>query len=391
MADTPVGLQYGAPTAQEGDFIRRLGVACFLALSASWLVSCAEASRPGVTSATSTLYARTDTNATTVWSPRVRVAGAVGDALTVESTYGLDAWTGASIDVVTAATKAIHEVRHEVGGGVAYDFGDVSASGAYRYSTEPDYTSHGAVGHLSLDLAQNNTTLDLSGFGGRDTVGRAGDPLFSELQRSFGGRFSLTQLLDRQTLLQLSWETTRVLGYQASPYRYVALGGSGTCASLAPFCLSETVPDARTRQALVARVRRALGSIASLGLVYRYYFDDWGIQSQTISPDVALLIGDHGTLSFSYRYYTQSQADFYQPRYLDPNPQHGYLTRDRELSALYAHRLGASYQHELPVGKQTILSLALRAGGTYYRYLAFVGLTHVEALELTGLLGLRFE
>lgn len=341
--------------------------------------------------ATTTLYSRTDTNATTVWSPRTRVAGRVGEALTVESTYGLDAWTGASIDVVTAATKAIREVRHEVGGALTYDFGDVAVSSGYRYSTEPDYVSHGAVGNLSLDLAQNNTTLDISGFGGRDTVGRAGDRHFSEPQKSFGGRVSLTQVIDAETLVQLSWETTRVLGYQASPYRFVALGGNGTCGSLAPFCLPEDVPEARTRQALVARLRRALGSITSVGLQYRFYFDSWGIHAQTLSPDISVLVGEHDTLSLSYRYYTQREAGFYEPRYLDPGARHGFLTRDRELSALYAHRIGASYQHELPTGEHTVLSLALRAGGTYYRYLAFVGLDHVEALELTGLLGLRFD
>ena len=49
-----------------------------------------------------------------VETPRLRVAGKVGESLGVETAIALDAWTGASVDVTTAATKAIHEVRKEI-------------------------------------------------------------------------------------------------------------------------------------------------------------------------------------------------------------------------------------------------------------------------------------
>ncbi|MET0340903.1 MAG: DUF3570 domain-containing protein [Polyangiales bacterium] len=344
----------------------------------------------GTVSAASTLYARTDTNDTTVWSPRLRVAGRVTDEVTVESSYGLDAWTGASIDVVTAATKAIHEVRQEVTGGAGYATEDVRFGGSYRYSTENDYWSHGGTARVAVDLAQHNTTLDLTLYGARDRIARAHDPNFDRNQASYGGRLSLTQVIDRATLAQLSWDTSQVSGYQASPYRYVAVGGDGTCRSGAPFCLPETVPSERTRHALGAQVKRALTDDVSLALSYRFYFDTWGLQSQTLAPELSVLLGEHGTLSASYRYYTQDEARFYRPRYLDVATQTRWVTRDRELSAMYAHRIGVSYLHQLPLGSRASLSFALRAGGTYYRYLAFVGLTDVKALELTGLLGFDY-
>lgn len=357
------------------------------------LVACAGEPTRGVVSATSSLYARTDTNATTVWSPRLQVAGQVDEALRVESSYSLDAWTGASVDVVTAATRAIHEVRQEVTGGAGYVFGDtVSASGSYRYSTENDYWSHGGVGTVSFDLAQHNTTLDVTAFGNRDRVGRAGDALFSRRQATLGARLALTQVIDAKTLAQLSVESVGVHGYQSSPYRFVAIGGAGTCAGAAPLCLPEHAPEQRTRAAVVLRVRRALGATTSLGVSYRFYFDSWGVRSQTLSPELSWLVDEHGTLSLSYRYYTQGEADFYRPRYLDLDASAGFFSRDRELSTSYAHRVGLSYQHELPLPKRdAVLSFALRAGGTYYRYLAFVGLSHVEALELTALCGLSFR
>lgn len=354
-------------------------------------LSC-ERAKSTTTTVSSALYARTDTNATTVWSPRVRVAGTVDDTYGVEAAVALDAWTGASIDVTTAATKAIHEVRTEVTAGGYYTFSDLTISGYYRYSTERDYWSHGGIGTLSLDLAGHNTTLALTAFGSRDEVGRAGDPSFHRPQRSVGGRLSLTQVLDRASLLQISWETTSVEGYQASPYRFVAIGGDGTCASAAPLCVPESVPDRRLRHAASARVRRAFGDHVSAGLDYRFYFDDWGVQSQTVTPDLALLVSEHGTLSLHYRYYTQGEADFYQPRYLAASDANDFVTRDRELSAMYSNRLGLGYLHAFALGSGgSVLTTALRTGIIRYKYLAFVGLDHVDALEGTLLIGFDYH
>lgn len=366
--------------------IRRL----LVSLSCSALcASCASA--PATTTASSALYGRADTNATTVWAPRERIAASFADTAGIESAVALDVWTGASIDVVTAATHAIHEVRKEVTAGAFYEFANAGLSGGYRYSTENDYWSHGGVGSLSFDMASNNTTLALSGFGSRDIVGRAGDPGFKKPQSSGGGRLSLTQVLDTKTLLQISWETARVAGYQASPYRYVAIGGQGTCAGSAPLCVPEMVPDQRIRSAAVLRGRRALGGRVSVGLDYRFYFDDWGLLSHTFTPDLVWLVTEHGSLNLSYRYYTQSEADFYRPRYVSPGAITGYVTRDRELSALYSHRLGLGVTRDFPIGADTSLKLSLRAGVTRYVYLAFVGLHSVDALEGTLLLSLDFR
>jgi hypothetical protein len=346
----------------------------------------------GATTASSALYARTDSNATTVWSPRMRVAGSIGEAAGVEAAVALDAWTGASVDVTTAATKAIQEVRKEVTAGAHYTFSDLTISGGYRYSNEPDYWSHGGIGTFALDLANHNTTLALALFGNRDEVGRAGDPSFKKPQGALGARLSLTQVIDTQSLIQLSWETTRVNGFQASPYRYVAIGGQGTCASSAPLCLPEHAPDERLRHAAVVRGRRALGRHVSVGLEYRFYFDDWGLRSQTVAPDLAFLVVEHGTLSLGYRYYTQNEADFYKPRYLLASDANHYVTRDRELSAMYANRLSLGYKHDFELGTGgCVLSSALRTGITRYKYLAFVGLERVDALEGTVLLSLDWR
>jgi len=349
------------------------------------------ANRAGkITQASSTVYVRSDSDRTTVVSPQVHVAAEIG-AASVETTYAVDAWTGASVDVVTAATSAIHEIRNEgtIGGG--YDARVARLAASYRYSSEPDYWSHGLVLGAKRELAHKNTALGLDLLLSSDTVGRAGDPLFREALRSAGARAAFSQILDRRSLMELSWETTRINGFQASPYRYVAIGEMGTCAAGAPFCVPEDVPTGRTRNAAVVRARRALDAKLSAGLDYRFYFDSWGLRSHTLQPDLTYRVSRTGILSVRYRYYTQNEARFYRPRYFDLATT-GYITRDRKLSAFYAHEIGANYLHRFELGEgDTVLVAGLRASASYLDYLEFVGLRAVYAFEATAVLGLELN
>jgi len=342
-----------------------------------------------MTKAASAVYVRTDTDRTTIVTPKVELAADVSASTSVEVGYEIDAWTGASVDVITAATGAITEVRNEVDAAVAHQRGDVKLSLGYRFSTEPDYTSHGVVLGSRLELARNNTTLGLDLLGSSDTVGRAGDPLFEQGLWSAGVRGSIAQVIDSKTIAELVWETTRLDGFQGSPYRFVAIGGDGTCASSAPFCISEQVPEVRYRNAAFLRARRALTETVSAGLEGRFYFDTWGVRSFVVQPDVAWQPTKAAVLALRYRYYTQGEASFYRPRYFDVMGVAGYATRDRKLSAFFTHELGASYLHRFTLCGDRVLVGGARVGGSRIEYQAFVGLERVWALELTALLGLE--
>lgn len=360
-------------------------IAAFVALDA-----CAAAHEREVKAATTT-YVRTDTDATTIVSPAVQVAGKVSEPVELSATYAVDAWTGASVDVVTAATHAISERRHEGQFGVSYDDGTNRVSARYRGSFEHDYQSHGFVLNASRDFARHNTTLSAAITGSGDTAGRAGDPAFLEPVGTAGLRLGVSQVIDRVTMLDLGVESTVINGYQASPYRFVGVGGDGVCAGSAALCVPEHVPDQRVRNAGAVRLRRAIGEHASVGLDYRYYTDSWGIRSHTVEPELTWLVSDATTLTFHYRYYTQGQARFYRPRYFMLDDADGYLTRDRKLSAFFANELGVSWGRvwELDDGDRR-LDVGVRATGSRIDYLGFVGLDAVTALELTSLVGLDF-
>lgn len=364
------------------------GVLAVTCASAVTLGSCNAAHEREVRAA-STVYVRTDTDDTTVVSPGVTASGKPTEATKLDAGYTIDAWSGASIDVVSSATGTIRERRHEGRVGLGYDDGTRRYDARYRLSYEHDYQSHGVVLGASRDLARHNTTLAANLTGSFDLAGRAGDPSVHRQLLTYGFRLGLSQVLDPLTVVDVALDGTMLDGYQASPYRWVAVGGDGTCGGAAPFCLPEQVPDLRGRGALSGRLRHAIGEEVSVGLDYRFYADTWGVQSHTVEPEVTWLPNDHSSLALHYRYYTQSDADFYRPRYFDFMDADGYLTRDRKLSAFYANEVGAAYQRswELSDGDR-LLEAAVRTTVSRLVYLDFVGLDAVLAVEATTMIGL---
>src|SRR5690349_18436849 len=183
--------------------------------------------------------------------------------------------------MTSASAIPVTEQRDEIDLSVDHALTDVTFTLAYRYSTEPDYVSHGVSGGLSYDFADNNSTLALGLSGSTDTVGRAGDPEFSRPVGTVGARLTFNQVLGRNTIAQAIYDLSRTSGYLSSPYRFVAIGG-GACTAdrlepglVAPLCVPEATPSERLRHAVGLSLRQALSDALAVELGYRFYTDDW--------------------------------------------------------------------------------------------------------------------
>jgi len=312
-----------------------------------------------------------------------------GPQTNIDVTYSLDAWTSASVDIRTAATSVVRENRHEGVVGVDRERGNTAWSASYRFSHEPDYLANSATLGGKVDLAQRTITLAGRLFGALDRVGRAGDPTFREPLRAGGALVSATFVLTKTTLLQLAYEIRGALGYQASPYRFVAAGGGdGLCGETTQFCMPEVHPRRRNRHAWVLRARQALHRKVSLGATYRFYYDSWQLRSHTAAADLSLMPARGATLALEYRLYAQSSTFFYRSRYMAPGPG-GYFTRDRELSSLGSQRLALHSIYTRPL-KRGAIEVGALVAGSRIGYDDFVGLSRVWALELSAMLGGRY-
>lgn len=331
------------------------------------------------------VFVRTDSDGTTVVSPRVRGrATIIDDVTTADVAYAADVWTSASIDVRTAATRAVSEQRDELDVSISRELDETTVRTSYRLSVENDYTSNGGSIGATRGFADNSSTVEARVSASHDSVGRSGDLTFSRPLSTVGARVAFTQVIDPETLVQGAYEIERREGYQASPYRFVGVGGDGDCAGTAQLCLPEAHPSVRVRHALLVRARRAFGDAFSVGASYRLYADDWGLLSHTLAADVAYVASEHTTLHAAYRFYTQSSASFYLPRYPTPAGAIRLLSRDRELSAMSDHRVSVALEESLDLSDAgPALRLTLAGGFTYLAYSAFVGLDHVVAWDAT--------
>lgn len=364
--------------------------ALLLAICALWSSAPlpVRAQEDNTVSASSSLYVRTDSDHTTVITPRVEVGAPIAEETRLDLVYTVDVWTSASIDIVTAASRQVTEQRDEIDVALEHAFSDLTLGAAYRYSTEYDYESNGGTLSGAYDFADNNATLALALQAYFDRVGRAGDPDFDRAAASTTARVSFTQVLDAKMFGSLVYELGDQEGYLSSPYRYVRFAmdaGSvpSTCVSPVRMCRLEENPDSRVKHAIALSLRRALGESISVGAGYRFYTDNWGMTSHTVNIDGALIPGDRWLIALGYRLYHQSNASHFKTFY-EPMPLPEHYTSDKELSALSSHRveLELSRHWQLDdVGSE--LGLVLLAAPSLFFYHEFLLLDQITAFEMT--------
>ena len=315
------------------------------------------------TSFISKVQVYTDSDHTTVISPVVEAQTDVTPTTTVNLGYLVDVVTSASVDIVTqASATTIHDTRHQVSAGVAQTLGDYGLRAGYSFSRENDYLSHTIDGSVTRDVDDKNTQLGL-GYGvSFNTVGRADDVNFSRSMTNQHVAASITQVIGPHLIGQLTYELENESGYQASPYRFVPVGGLANPTYWVP----ETDPDSRTRNALVVGLNQAVGE-GSIQGDFRIYHDTWGITSETIGARYYVKLSRATELRLRERFYTQNAASFYQSTYTSAQE---FMAFDRELSPLWSETFGAKLMHALTPH----LEGELKADLFYYNYSDFVPL-----------------
>jgi len=97
-------------------------------------------------------------------------------------------------------------------------------------------------------------------------------------------------------------------GYLSNPYSNVVKNYiDGGTADI----VGENRPDSRTAYGLSLKYANAITSNLSAHIGYRYYTDDWDIDSHTIDTDFYYELGSDWLIKLGLRYYMQSEANFY--------------------------------------------------------------------------------
>ncbi len=266
-----------------------------------------------------------------------------------------DVISSASVDVVSTATERFDEVRLEAGGRAGIALEDVDLSVAFVHSAENDWQSYAPSATFAVEQLQKNLRLS-AGYGfGYNEVGRADDPNFSSEMLTHSGQVSAVQIIDKKSLLGISYSLQHASGWLSSPYRFVMSGaGRGSL---------EVHPSTRLRHALTAHGLRYLARGVGLEASYRFYADDWGVLSHTLSAGLRLDFLEHFDLRLRGRGYYQTAATFWRESYDKPLR---YMSADRELSTFWD--AGGGVKIGFRYGG---LEIDAKAEGLYYRFLDF--------------------
>ncbi|MBL7004860.1 MAG: DUF3570 domain-containing protein, partial [Gammaproteobacteria bacterium] len=195
-------------------------------------------------------------------------------------------------------------------------------------------------------LGGSYTTDSITGTDSLDGVGGLPMPLTNaanKLRQSASDdkqakefKIGLTQVINAKSLVQLSYTKNISTGYHNDPYKLVSLVDSN---GISTASLYESRPDSRDRNVFFGEYTLFVDGDV-LKLDYRFFNDDWGINSNTFGVKYRWAQSENLYIEPHFRYYTQSAADFHQFYLEDSSPVPTNISSDSRLSAFNSTTLG---------------------------------------------------
>ena len=307
----------------------------------------------------------------------------------------------------TPLDDTFHDTRVQLNGHWTQPLSQQSTiSGGLHFSNEYDYTSVALNGSIARDFNRNNTTLSLGVSYAFDSIGPEGGlPIpFSESVVN-NGQFAseaeykqaydatrqsdgedtkntadlilgLTQVINRNWLMQFNVGMSEVDGYLTDPFKLVtAVDANG----VAQAQLYESRPDTRSKTFLFAQSKYSFGS-SVLDVSYRFSDDDWGLSAHTIDTRIYFPLSDRSYLQPHFRYYSQDAVDFFHRYLMDGEALPEYASADYRIGDMTTYTLGVKYGRKLQGGKEYSVRLE------YYAQMSEgnenTGLSELDGLDL---------
>ncbi|MDA7746488.1 DUF3570 domain-containing protein [Psychromonas sp.] len=245
---------------------------------------------------------------------------------------------GEVVEVMSGAT--IEENRKDVIAQLTYAGSNFSVSGLVGISRENDYEANSFGTAVSYELPGKLTTIALAGDISFDKINPTpyeasngtNTRVTDEEKESWSLHLSTSHVVNKSLIAQVGVGAINREGYLSDPYKLVNVPGTGLS--------GDSRPDTRFATTASGRIRYFIDSIDSaIHFDYRYYNDDWGINSHTFDIAEYFNIGYGFQLVPSLRYYTQSEAFFYE-NYYEQQRADGYYATDSRLSSFGAITLG---------------------------------------------------
>ncbi len=297
------------------------------------------------------LYHYYDGGGVKIDGPSILVRKSIKDTVSVYGNYYVDSISSASIDVVTTGASPYEEVRNEYSVGMDFLNEDTIMSLSFSNSSENDYEAQSINIGVAQEVFGGMTTVTMSYGRGSDEVFRNGpdgqpDGVFSDEVDRRNYRLGISQVVTRNMLLGIYYEAIVDEGFLNNPYRQVRYVDPNSASGYA--FESEVYPRTRASNAIAFRSRYHLPYRAAVYGGYRFFTDTWGIDAHNFDLGYTHPIKNAWILDLSYRFYTQTSADFFNDLFPYQSAQN-FLARDKELSTFNSHTLRLSVSYDLIV------------------------------------------
>jgi hypothetical protein len=258
------------------------------------------------------------------------IAGTVSNPTagwTVGGHYLVDVVSAASVDIVSTASRAWHEVRQEGSVEGSYQPKTFGVQAHAAVSDEPDYLSLSAGAAVTQDLMDKDVTWLFGYSYGHDVAGRTGTPfsVFSHVIDRNALNGVVTLVLSPRTIGSLIGDAIFETGDSSKPYRYIPLFDPGTSVprgasvdlvnslrvTARPL---EQLPLSRQRYGLTVRVAHRYPH-ATLRLDERLYADSWTMKATTTDARYLMDLGPRVETGPHARVHAQTAVDFWQRAY----------------------------------------------------------------------------
>ncbi len=246
-------------------------------------------------------------------------------------------------------------------------------------SSEYDYFSLGFGGSYTKLFNEKNTELSVHANVYIDTwkllypIELRESSNFIDLDKknrnSYSLGFGFSQILSQNLQGMLSLDIVQQQGLLSTPFQRVYFNDMPDRFH-ENFQLAddiERLPNTRFKTAVGGRLNYFINEMFVLRTYYRYYFDDWGINSHTASIEIPIKITDKFTLFPSYRFYNQTAVDYFYP-YETALSTYEFYTSDYDLSEFSANQFGFGVGYTDIFTKLKLANFGLKTVDLKYDY-----------------------
>nr|WP_315209961.1 DUF3570 domain-containing protein [uncultured Flavobacterium sp.] len=254
-----------------------------------------------------------------------------------------------------------------IGGGIATLFNEKNTELSLKanvyldqwrpiYPTElHEYSKYGS-NFLNQGYFNGVSVLDQNGQNTTNYLPSAFQTVSGVNRNSYSASVGFSQVLTKKLQFSIFFDVLQQQGLLSSPYhriyfadkanyyigqaQYINTYESPTNAGVYKLADDiERLPDSRFKLPVGARLNYYINERFILRTYYRFYSDNWDIQSHTATIELPIKLSDRFTVYPMYRYYTQTASKYYAP-YETHLSTERYYTSDADLATFDANQYG---------------------------------------------------